>query len=184
VTDTAYDALLQEFEEKKAVFRDSAVAWAARKAAVSAIEGAIGRLKEQKLPDVIERASGWFRNLTGGDHSGLVLTTDGRIEAERANGLRFDLHELSQATKEQAYISMRLSLAASLLDSAPFPIIMDDPFVHFDRERLCNMINLMEELKIHHQFLYFTCHREMTGAFKEAAVISVAGTGSERGVLK
>ncbi|MCW1927461.1 ATP-binding protein [Bhargavaea beijingensis] len=184
VADTAYDALLQEFEEKKAVFRGHAVEWAARKAAVSAIEAATGRLKEEKLPDVIGRASGWFRNLTGGAHSALVLTRGGRIEAEGANGLRFDLHELSQATKEQAYISMRLSLATSLLESAPFPIIMDDPFVHFDRVRLGNMINLLEELKIHHQFLYFTCHKEMAGAFNEAAVISVAEAGSERGVLK
>ncbi|WP_213423899.1 ATP-binding protein [Bhargavaea massiliensis] len=184
VTDTAYDALLQEFEDKKAMFRELAVEWAARKAAVSAIEGATGKLKEQKLPDVIGRASDWFRNLTGGAHAALVLTHGGRIEAEGENGLRFDLHELSQATKEQAYISMRLSLAASLLDSAPFPIIMDDPFVHFDRMRLGNMINLLEELKIHHQFLYFTCHKEMAGAFSEAAVIRVAEAGSERGVLK
>jgi uncharacterized protein YhaN len=160
------------------------VAWAARKAAVSAIDGATGRLKEQKLPDVIDRASGWFRDLTGGAHAALVLTADGRIEAEGANGMRFGLHELSQATKEQAYISMRLSLAASLLSPAPFPVIMDDPFVHFDRVRLGNMVNLLEELKNHHQFLYFTCHREMAGAFSEAAVISVAGAGSERGVLR
>ncbi|KZE36357.1 hypothetical protein AV656_14515 [Bhargavaea cecembensis] len=184
VADSAYDALLQEFEQKKAAFRELAMAWAARKAAVSAIDGATGRLKEQKLPDVIHRASGWFRDLTSGAHSALLLTSDGRIEAEGANGMRFGLHELSQATKEQAYISMRLSLAASLPDSAPFPIIMDDPFVHFDRVRLANMINLLEELKIHHQFLYFTCHREMAGAFSEAAVINVAGAGSERGVLR
>ncbi|MGM9922189.1 MAG: AAA family ATPase [Bhargavaea sp.] len=184
VADTAYDALLQEFEEKKAAFRELSVKWAARKAAVSAISGATGRLKEQKLPDVIDRASGWFRELTGGVHAALVLNVDGLIESEGASGMRFGLNELSQATKEQAYISMRLSLAASLLDSAPFPIIMDDPFVHFDRARLGNMINLLEELKIHHQFLYFTCHKEMAGAFSEAAVISVAGAGSERGVLR
>lgn len=184
VADSAYDALLQEFEQKKAAFRELAVAWAARKAAVSAIDGATGRLKEQKLPDVITRASEWFRELTGGAYAELVLSEDGLIGTEAANGMRFGLHELSQATKEQAYISMRLSLAASLLESAPFPIIMDDPFVHFDQARLGNMINLLEELKINHQFLYFTCHREMAGAFKEAAVIEVAGTGSERGVLR
>ncbi|SEJ80817.1 Uncharacterized protein YhaN [Bhargavaea ginsengi] len=184
VADSAYDALLQEFEQKKAAFRELAVAWAARKAAVSAIDGATGRLKEQKLPDVITRASEWFGELTGGAYAALVLSEDGQVGSEAANGMRFGLHELSQATKEQAYISMRLSLAASLLESAPFPIIMDDPFVHFDQARLGNMINLLEELKINHQFLYFTCHREMAGAFKEAAVIEVAGTGSERGVLR
>lgn len=184
VADSAYDALLQEFEQKKAAFRELAVAWAARKAAVSAIDRATGRLKEQKLPDVINRASEWFKELTGGAYAALVLSEDGLIGTEAANGMRFGLHELSQATKEQAYISMRLSLAASLLESAPFPIIMDDPFVHFDQARLGNMINLLEELKINHQFLYFTCHREMAGAFKEAAVIEVAGTGSGRGVLR
>ena len=61
--------------------------------------------------------------------------------------MRYPIIELSQATKEQAYISLRFALAASILETAPFPIIMDDPFVHFDEERLSRMMKLLDYCK-------------------------------------
>ncbi|SIT90883.1 ATP-binding protein [Edaphobacillus lindanitolerans] len=182
LTDRAYDERLQTFEMKKAEFRRLAREWAARKAAASAVARTVGRMKEEKLPDAIRQASRLFSRLTGGAQSALVLTPDGRFEAESRNGLRFGIHELSQATKEQAYIALRFALAMSLGEKAPFPVIMDDPFVHFDKERLGHMIELMEEWKTDRQFLYFTCH-DMKTAFKDAAIIDVAGAGSGKDVL-
>lgn len=184
LTDRAYDERLQEFEMKKAEFRRLSRNWAARKAAAAAIGRTVGRMKEETLPDAVSRAGRLFARLTGGAYSAIVLGSDGRFTAENRSGMRFAIHELSQATKEQAYISLRLALAGTLQEQAPFPIILDDPFVHFDRERLGHMVNLMEELKTNHQFLYFTCHENMAGAFKDAAVIDVAGTGSGKGVLQ
>ncbi|MET3576567.1 AAA family ATPase [Bhargavaea ullalensis] len=183
LTDRAYDEQLQLFEMKKAEFRRLAREWAARKAAGNAIARTVGRMKEEKLPDAINQASRLFNRLTGGAQAGLHLNLDGRFEAESRNGVRFGIHELSQATKEQAYIALRLALAESLKAKAPFPIIMDDPFVHFDRERLGHMIELMEEWKKDHQFLYFTCHDDMCTAFTDASIIDVAGAGSGKDVL-
>lgn len=84
------------------------------------------------------------------------------------------MNELSQATKEQAYLSLRLALASVLADRAPFPIIMDDPFVHFDNERLSRMIEILKEIQPSHQLIYFTCHEEMKTKWAgETAVIEV-----------
>src|SRR5699024_3182421 len=91
----------------------------------------------------------------------LGLTVEGYFEAVTTEGQSFMINELSQATKEQAYLSLRLALAYELSERAPFPIIMDDPFVHFDNERLSRMIEILTELQPSHQFLYFTCHQEM-----------------------
>ena len=96
------------------------------------------------------------------------------FEAINANGDRFKIVELSQATKEQAYLSLRLSLAISLKENADFPIIMDDPFVHFDRNRLKQVVQLIEELQNDHQILYFTCHEHMTKVWSNAHMIQVA----------
>ena len=92
----------------------------------------------------------------------------------KQTGQRFKIAELSQATKEQAYISLTIALAISLKNKAPFPIIMDDPFVHFDRFRLQQMVQLMTELQKEHQLLYFTCHENMQYVWKDAHIVQVA----------
>ena len=97
-------------------------------------------------------------------------------------GMRYQIVELSQATKEQAYIAMRFALAESLLNSVPFPLVMDDPFVHFDRFRVKQMVQLMTDLEKQHQFLYFTCHEEMTTIWTHAHIIDVASLHKERRV--
>ena len=86
--------------------------------------------------------------------------------------MHYPIVELSQATKEQAYISLRLALAASVNSSAPFPIIMDDPFVHFDGDRLSRMIEVMSRVEQHRQFIYFTCHKQMKDKWRNATIMT------------
>jgi uncharacterized protein YhaN len=51
---------------------------------------------------------------------------------------------------------------------------MDDPFVHFDRFRLQQVVQLMQELQKEQQLLYFSCHDNMQYVWKEAHVVQVA----------
>lgn len=169
-----YEDKLQQFEEKKVELAELAKRWSVDKAIAEAIRLTMDELKEKKLPAVIEVAQDYFGTLTGNAYQALEMNPQGYFEAVREDGIRFHIAELSQATKEQAYLSLRLSLAVSMQDSHPFPIIMDDPFVHFDRRRLQHVINLITELQQHHQFIYFTCHDSMRQAWPKAAVIDVA----------
>lgn len=176
LSDTSYEEKLQDFEEKKAEFTDLAKQWSINKAIVEAINQTMNELKEKKLPAVLANAQLYFSKLTAGAYSGLAMNMDGYFEAERQDGTYFRIAELSQATKEQAYLALRLSLAVSMKDSHPFPLIMDDAFVHFDRSRLQQMINLVTELQKDHQFIYFTCHEGMQQAWPNAQIIKVANT--------
>lgn len=180
LTDTSYEEKLQRFEEKKAEFADLAKQWSINKAIIEAVNQTMNELKEKKLPAVLAQAQRYFNKLTAGAYHGLTMNTDGFFEAERKDGTYFRIAELSQATKEQAYLALRLSLAVSMKESHPFPILMDDAFVHFDRSRLQQMINLVTELQKDHQFIYFTCHEGMQQAWPDAQIINVANT--ERGV--
>ena len=63
----------------------------------------------------------------------------------------------------------------------PFPIVMDDPFVHFDGERLSRMIELLEQLQHKHQFIYFTCHEEMKEKWRQATILNVSDIGNGQG---
>lgn len=88
--------------------------------------------------------------------------------------------ELSQATKEQAYIALRLALAKTLVSTAPFPIIMDDPFVHFDRNRTNKMVQLMKEVGYERQILYFTCHDTMLKHWQKEQIVDIGALANER----
>ena len=166
--------ILQKKEQKKAELQEYVKKWAAYKSVVEAIKQMMVQLKEERLPEVLEKAQDYFKLLTGRAYEQLVLTPEGSFEAIKANGQRFMIMELSQATKEQAYISLRIALAQSLKNTAPFPIIMDDPFVHFDRFRLEQVVQLMQELQKEQQLLYFSCHDNMQYVWKEAHVVQVA----------
>lgn len=172
--DEKQSEMLQKLEQKKAELQEYVKQWAALKAIVVAIKQMMVQLKEERLPEVLDLAQSYFQRLTSQSYEQLILTPEGIFEAVKNNGQRFKIAELSQATKEQAYISLRIALAISLKTKAPFPIIMDDPFVHFDRFRLQQVVQLMEELQKEHQLLYFTCHENMQYVWKDINVIRVA----------
>lgn len=174
LSDEGHSMKLQELEAKKAEFQDAAKEWAVNRAIVEVFKQTMDELKETKLPAVLTLSESYFTQLTGGEYVRLLLSQEGNFEALRRDGLRFRVIELSQATKEQAYLALRFALAASLKDSHPFPIIMDDPFVHFDRRRSQQVIKLVEELQTGHQFIYFTCHEAMQQAWPSAQQIDVA----------
>ncbi|MFC4411547.1 AAA family ATPase [Chungangia koreensis] len=172
LNDESYAVRLQEFEMKKAEVAEMAKKWSVYKSVSEAISRMLRNLKENKLPAVLNRAQFYFGRLTENKYTSMEVNDKGLFEAVSTDGMRYSIAELSQATKEQAYISLRFALAESLQSSAPFPIIMDDPFVHFDRGRLHQMVKLMSEMQ-HHQFLYFTCHDDMTKVWEDATVIIV-----------
>jgi uncharacterized protein YhaN len=182
INDDHYGDVLQQFEQKKAELAELAQKWAVNKAVMEAIKQTMDNLKEKRLPFVLEKAQQFFTHLTGNRYEALEVNEEGIFEAINPQGIRYRIAELSQATKEQAYISLRFALAQSLLDTVPLPIIMDDPFVHFDRYRVNQMVQLMLNLESNHQFLYFTCHEEMKSIWPNAHVIDVATLHKERSV--
>lgn len=172
LTDVTHGDKLQLLAMKKAELASLAQKWSARKAIAEAIRRTMHELKENRLPEVLERAEEIFGKLTEGKYEALALSEQGTFLAITSTGRRYPIVELSQATKEQAYISLRLALAESVLPSAPFPIIMDDPFVHFDERRLSRMIKIVGAFK-RHQFIYFTCHQKMKNQWMDATVINL-----------
>ena len=83
---------------------------------------------------------------------------------ERKDYTIFEANELSQATTEQSYVSIRLALATTLYEKYRFPIIIDDSFVNFDARRTQKIIELLKNLK-QNQILFFTCHTHLLSNF-------------------
>ncbi|MGE7673591.1 AAA family ATPase [Lysinibacillus sp. NPDC094403] len=182
LNDEKYGQLLQQFEEEKSVLQQLIGQWATKKALATAIHETLFRLREEKLPYVLTEVNAIFNLLTGGRYEKLLINDEGYFVTQDVTGLRYQMAELSQATKEQAYISLRMALAKTLTTSAPFPFIMDDPFVHFDRNRTDKMVQLMKEVGYERQILYFTCHDGMLEHWQKDQIVDVGALANERGV--
>ena len=59
-------------------------------------------------------------------------------------------------------------------------MIMDDPFVHFDRNRTNKMVQLMKEVGYERQILYFTCHDTMLNYWQKEQIVDIGALANER----
>ena len=182
LNDGKYGELFQQFEQEKALLQQLVEKWAVQKALATAIHKSLFQLREEKLPHVLAQVNTIFKTLTGGRYEKLSISEEGYFEAQAITGLRYHVAELSQATKEQAYIALRMALAQTLATSAPFPFIMDDPFVHFDRNRTNKMVQLIKEVGYDRQILYFTCHEAMLDFWQKEQIVDLGALGNEREV--
>ncbi|MCE4957664.1 AAA family ATPase [Macrococcoides caseolyticum] len=121
------------------------------------VDAHIEGVKEKRLPFVVKDATEIFKYLTEGRYIS-VNYKDNHLAVKAIDGQVYHPTELSQSTKEILYIALRLSLIQSLNKYYPFPIIIDDAFVHFDRKRRERILEYMMKLKTN-QIIYYTCNR-------------------------
>lgn len=75
---------------------------------------------------------------------------------------------LSYGTQEQLYLLLRLGLSRLMsTNGEPIPLILDDPFIHFDPDRLANMLQFLRDLSKDNQNLLFTKDPMIVDWFKK-----------------
>ncbi len=80
----------------------------------------------------------------------------------RSDSLEFDVGELSRGTAEQLYVALRFAFTQVMAAEIQMPVIIDDSFVNFDRDRIQNAFKLLHDLEDTTQILYFTADRTNT----------------------
>ena len=107
----------------------------------------------------------FIKNLEILNGSKMEVNLDVNLNAEvNENGSNKKIDFLSTGYKDLIYICMRLSLIESLFeDEKPF-IILDDPFVNLDEEKIENAMKLIKTKAEEYQIVYFVCH-ECRGDF-------------------
>ncbi|MCJ2144950.1 AAA family ATPase [Bacillus sp. B19-2] len=147
--------------------------WAAVKLIRQAVKNKIDEHKEVRLPKLLQTAESLLNPLTAGQYEKIYFSeTDDSIMVMRKDGAVFYAHELSQATCEQLYLAIRFALALSHQKEVKLPFQLDDSFVHFDRERFKQVLNILKKLSGEdQQILYFTCHEHVREAFHDEDVI-------------
>lgn len=147
--------------------------WAAVKLIRQAVKNKIDEHKKVRLPKLLQTAESLLNPLTTGQYEKIYFSeTDDSMMVMRKDGAVFYAHELSQATCEQLYLAIRFALALSHQKEVKLPFQLDDSFVHFDRERFKQVLNILKKLSGEdQQILYFTCHEHVREAFHDEDVI-------------
>jgi len=119
------------------------------------------RVMTQRLQSRIGRV---FEEMTAGrydqvdiDPMSLELTVHG-IEKRDVPA-----ESLSRGTRDQLYFALRVAILEELAADRALPIVLDDPFLHFDRERLARVEETLSKLGVTHQILLFTHDARLAG---------------------
>ncbi len=156
-------------EEKNAHALDTYMTYAL---AQSFIKKTKAEYEREKQPELIKKASEIFSFITDGKWKNIVCSLDNKdLTLNPASGSPLTPDRLSQGTKEQLYLSLRLAyilLANQYKES--LPLLMDDIFVNFDLQRASQsaktLAKIIEDDK-NQQILFFTCHEHIATLLKE-----------------
>jgi len=134
----------------------------------------------ERLPPL---AAGYLSRITGGRYETLFIDPlTLRIETVPAGGdaaapgvaspvpERIRPDSVSQGTRDQIHLAVRLALVELMSRGEPQPVFLDDPLVHFDPERRARALELVREFSAKHQVVIFPCdpdYREAGGRLVE-----------------
>ena len=132
----------------------------------SLLRAVMAEYSEQNQGPILRTSSALFEALTGGEFSSLVTDIDGSrqiVMARRANGEQLTTSELSDGTRDQMYLALRLAGISHHFDrgTEPVPLILDDLLVNFDDERSLAALNVLADLGARSQILMFTHERSL-----------------------
>lgn len=178
-----YGELFHHFKLLQSQLNLEAKEWAKYAVAKEILGQTVERFKNERLPKMVKQAEQYLSFLTGGNYRRIIVkNSDEGFFVERKDHLLFEANELSQATMEQLYVSLRIALATTIYRHIPLPIIIDDSFVNFDSSRAKRVIQLLREIK-GNQILFFTCHHHLLEHFKEHEVMNLGQFNKSKTVL-
>jgi uncharacterized protein YhaN len=145
--------------------REQALRYARLKLSQVVLQREVERYREQNQGPVLKRASALFPRLTLGSFRALRVGVEERqIVALREDGKEVSVDGLSEGTRYQLYLALRIaSLERYLERNPPLPLVLDDILIHFDDERAAAALGVLGELAERTQILFFTHHaRDLT----------------------
>ncbi len=122
-------------------------------------------------PEVLQKASYYLSILTDGKYSELDLdseTSEITVLTQNGSYMTPQAARLSQATREQIYLSIRLSVIDSFdEDREAMPITLDEALITWDKARLTAGLDLLAQIARKRQILIFTCHDFIVDTMRE-----------------
>jgi len=168
----------QELASLAARIAGAGRACARARLAGAVLERVVQRYRERHQGPLLSRAAQIFAALTAGSFAGLDVDYDDDrqvILGVRPGGARVSVAGMSQGTRDQLYLALRLAtIEHHLAGRGPFPVIIDDLLVQFDDERALAALRELLHLARRTQVLFFTHHRHLLELARAGGVVPPA----------
>ncbi|MGZ8236879.1 MAG: AAA family ATPase [Methylobacter sp.] len=131
----------------------------------------IDRYREEKQGPLLERAGSIFSTLTSGSFRKLVVDFDREpmvLEGLRSDGKLTGISGLSDGTRDQLYLALRLAALEMHLEQAmPLPFIADDLFINYDDARSKAGFEALRGLSEQTQVIFLSHHDHLIPTVQE-----------------
>ncbi len=160
--DNAVAQLAEERQTLLLEIAEGARAHLRHKLGILAVDHALRRYRDTHRSGMLERASEAFRIMSRDRYSGLAAQPDGSREvlvALTADGGSKEAHQLSDGTRAQLYLALRIAGYHEFARSnGPVPFIADDIMESFDNDRTAEALGLLSQMSETGQVIYLTHH--------------------------
>ena len=163
-SDTAV-AAREDMERAAASVRANMSPWIRSRLAHALLAEALKRFRDRAQGPMLTAASSYFSRMTRGELVRLISDDSDKepaLIAERSNGSRIRVEEMSEGTLDQLYLALRLA-ALDLRRAAgvDLPVILDDVLMTSDEDRSGSILEALADFAGENQVLVFTHHRHM-----------------------
>lgn len=156
----------QEATVLEAQIQDVAERYARARLAQRVLRDAIARFRSAHEGPLLTRANQLFPALTCERFARLETDLDERdrdiLVAIRADGSRLRVDQLSDGTREQLFLALRLAaIERHAATAQPLPVLFDDVLLESDDERAERILTALAGLATHTQVIVLTHHRHL-----------------------
>jgi uncharacterized protein YhaN len=131
----------------------------------------IDRYREEKQGPLLYRAGFIFSILTSGSFRKLIVNFEREpmvLEGLRSDGKLVGISGLSDGTRDQLYLALRLAALEMHLEQAmPLPFIADDLFINYDDARSKAGFEALRELSEQTQVIFLSHHDHLIPTVQE-----------------
>ena len=130
------------------------------------------RFRDDHQPDLLRRAGDHLRHITAGRYEHIEMGEAGDeslyLGGPAASSPRKVGEALSQGTREQVYLALRLAIIDHLdAGEERLPLFMDETLVNWDAWRRDRAFGLLERVAEQRQVFVFTCHPAMAAELED-----------------
>jgi uncharacterized protein YhaN len=126
----------------------------------------IERYRQENQGPILTRAGELFRRLTLGSFTSLRADFDEKdqpvLRGVRSDDRDVGVEAMSDGTRDQLYLALRLATLERYAEhNDPMPLVVDDILIHFDDDRARAALEVLGELSLNTQVLFFTHHARL-----------------------
>lgn len=146
--------------------------WRRSRLAHALLGEALKRFRERAQGPMLADATGYFRRMTG--DAFVQLRSDDADErpvlvVERADGTRVHVDGMSEGTRDQLYLALRLAaLDLRRRGGTDLPLILDDVLMTSDDARAARMLATLADFSKASQVIVFTHHAHLVDVARDA----------------